>query len=159
MQRSLCLMLFQLAFSCETLFTMSSTFIVFLLPWLNDTRFLLSMNIILFITLMSPQAPTLHKSLSKSDFSKDNVSLYSFTRTLHHRFFLIDKEPPPYYHQDCHFVTACSYSQKPVSKKQNATWGIEPWTLALMITGALFFFCEPYIATGMMVEIHMAVGT
>ena len=98
---------------------------------------------------------TLHKSLSKSNVSKDNVSLYSFAQTLHRKFFLIDEEPPPYYHQDRRFVTARSRSRKPVSPLPTYSpplWetdyqpvyppGLisikhEPYTVALDITPAL----------------------
>jgi len=44
---------------------------------------------------------TLHKSLSKSNVSENNVSLFSFGRILDQKFFEVDEEDrTPYYYQD-----------------------------------------------------------
>src|SRR5882762_7580519 len=57
---------------------------------------------------------TLHNSLSKSNASEDNVSLYSFARILDMKFFDVDDEYPSlYHHQDRRFAAA--RSRKPVS--------------------------------------------
>ena len=66
---------------------------------------------------VSPNAylATLHTSLSKSNVSADNVSLYSFARILDQAFFDVDDEDvSPYHHQDHRFFAAAR-SQRPVS--------------------------------------------
>jgi hypothetical protein len=57
---------------------------------------------------------TLHKSLSKSNVSAENVSLYSFARILDQKFFDVDEEDCSPYHQDHRFY-AVAHSGKPVS--------------------------------------------
>ncbi|KIM85071.1 hypothetical protein PILCRDRAFT_380395 [Piloderma croceum F 1598] len=56
---------------------------------------------------------TLHKSLSKSNVSAENVSLYSFARILDQKFFDVNEDGSPY-HQDHRFY-AVAHSGKPIS--------------------------------------------
>jgi hypothetical protein len=58
---------------------------------------------------------TLHKSLSKSNVSAENVSLYSFARILDQKFFDVDEEDASPYHQDHRFY-AVAHSGKSVSQ-------------------------------------------